>query len=284
MAVAFKTESHDTAVATTTVVTKPTGTVDDDLLIAMLMRDGGTDIINSVPSGWTLLEELAGGSGNILYVYGKIASSEGASWTWGWNGSDVSKRWAAFRFDGTLTVIGDAIDVSAIAEVDNDATPSFTNTITPTADDGMIVMMVFSSQDATSVSAYAVTTDNPTFTERLDNEQSNFVTAMATATRSQQTATGNSSATIDSASGTEDTVCCILSILQFVNVTVSPAVIDNQSFSVIDPTVTGGATVTPAVIALASSIPAPTVNLVATKWQTTAKSNTSPTVSNTSKS
>lgn len=58
-------------------VTKPTGTVDGDILFCWIGWDG-ISAIDSVPSGWSLL----GIANNRYLLYYKIASSEGASWVW----------------------------------------------------------------------------------------------------------------------------------------------------------------------------------------------------------
>ena len=57
MAATFKTESHGGSASSSasTVVTKPIGTVDGNLLIAVLgsVRQIYNETISSVPSGWT---------------------------------------------------------------------------------------------------------------------------------------------------------------------------------------------------------------------------------------
>lgn len=80
MAITFVAEAHNTTNYTSsTVVTKPTGTVDNDVLIAVV---GG--VMSGTPSGWTALMNVATGTGGSLdhvYVYYKVAASEGANYT-----------------------------------------------------------------------------------------------------------------------------------------------------------------------------------------------------------
>lgn len=78
------------------VISKPLHLVDGDIMFALLNRDSETNP-NSVPSGWTLLASNKATNGWWLYY--KIASSEGASWTWGFAGSSKSKGTVAvYRF------------------------------------------------------------------------------------------------------------------------------------------------------------------------------------------
>lgn len=80
MTISYVSENHTTQAYTGSplVITKPTGTIDDDLLIAIV---GGTRT-GSTPSGWTQLSATTcGSSTGTVYVYYKIASSEGASYS-----------------------------------------------------------------------------------------------------------------------------------------------------------------------------------------------------------
>lgn len=75
--------SITTATHTTTAtwtVNKPAGVVDGDLLlVAFAIGSGAT--VNTVPAGWTLLSRTVF-STQELFIYWKIAASEGASWAW----------------------------------------------------------------------------------------------------------------------------------------------------------------------------------------------------------
>jgi len=72
---------YDNASSSSGVCDKPAGTVDDDLMVALVKRVDTTGP-NSTPSGWTLLATDAVVTGHWLYY--KIAASEGANYTWGW--------------------------------------------------------------------------------------------------------------------------------------------------------------------------------------------------------
>lgn len=66
------------------IINKPTDTTDGDLMFAFLSVAAQT--VSSVPAGWNLLG-LQTGSSNRFYLYYKIASGEGASYTWELGGS-----------------------------------------------------------------------------------------------------------------------------------------------------------------------------------------------------
>lgn len=68
---------------TTWTVNAPASVGDGDLLIAYLGRSGTSRSVTSAPSGWTLLGGAAvDDTDTRLWVYWKLASSEGASWDW----------------------------------------------------------------------------------------------------------------------------------------------------------------------------------------------------------
>lgn len=74
------------ATAASITVNKPTGTVDDDILIAIVNHTTGSSFTTvTAPSGWTLLDERTQNDGENAYratAYWKKAASEGASYTW----------------------------------------------------------------------------------------------------------------------------------------------------------------------------------------------------------
>jgi len=257
----------------TVTVTKPTGTVDDDLLIVAIYHEDRT--VNSVPSGWGTVQ--TGSSGDAaMTVYWKVADTEGASWNWGLDASANAAAWCGRITEyGTVTVI----DTSAVGTALNDPTPSFANTITPANANSLLLFIVgvggitTAGQDNTS--AYAIVTSNPTWTEESDIDDSANLDSLgvASAIRPEVTATGNSSCTIGDGSTESgaDSVGVIIAIAPRTDVTVSPAVVD-MTAAVQAPTVTGGANVSPAVIDLTATVVDPTVTTGLSKWINKAKS------------
>lgn len=69
--------------ATSISITKPSGVLNGDVLIAWISPAGSTFVINSVPSGWTQIDQT-GPRGTAYY---KVANSEPASYVWGFSAS-----------------------------------------------------------------------------------------------------------------------------------------------------------------------------------------------------
>jgi len=88
-------------------INTPTGTVDNDILVVCLYREGGTW---TLPDGWTLIRDEARGTTLWTTLAWKRASSEGASYTFNLS-SSVWRTAAMAAFSGCLTS-GDVIDVS----------------------------------------------------------------------------------------------------------------------------------------------------------------------------
>lgn len=192
----------------TLTLSKPTGTADGELLVAVVGLGTNSSVVSSVPSGWTA---TAGSPASVslvtnVYVYWKLASSEGASWDWGLNKS-TSCAGVVLRVsfpDAT------PFDAEAEATVSNDDTPSWGASVTPASANSLLVMAIIAEQTAAGgTSGYAVATDNPTWAERFDETSTGITFAVATAVRSATTATGNASATL-TGSGSNTTDSAVL--------------------------------------------------------------------------
>lgn len=98
MSVAFRAKTTVSASGTSVTLTKPTGTVDDDIIVVGIIVLGAS--ISTAPTGWKNLtakgvfdvSSSPPGTG-VLFTYGKKASSEGSSWEWELS---ASKPYAAF--------------------------------------------------------------------------------------------------------------------------------------------------------------------------------------------
>lgn len=105
MAISFVAKADGTANYSSSVtVSKPTGTADNDLLIAFVggTRSGG------VPSGWTQLGSAASGTSSLgtCYVYYKVASGEGSSYTFNFSTGMLScATIACYRGTHTTTPV-----------------------------------------------------------------------------------------------------------------------------------------------------------------------------------
>lgn len=242
-------------------VNKPASTANGDLLIAIVGVQGTS--APTAPAGWTSRGSVANSQNSWVYLYDKVASSEGASWDWDFT-SAVTCIGLVIRVNGQED--GGAFDAIASDTEVNSATPSFTNGIDPTTADQLLVMAVIASQnDVGGASGYAIATNDPTWTERADNTSGSVTFAVATAVRSSDAATGNSSVSL--AASTADSGSLLASYLRepAVSVNVSPAVISAIA-TVNAPTVSGGANVSPAVITATTNVIAPTVITATPDW------------------
>lgn len=88
MAVAYRSSANVTngTAGTSVTVSKPPGIVDTgtnpsrDQLIAIIGAAGAPSI--TPPAGWTLIDTVASTTAVTMWVYRKLASSEGSNWTW----------------------------------------------------------------------------------------------------------------------------------------------------------------------------------------------------------
>ncbi len=183
-------------------MTKPTGVAIGDLLVAITSRDIGDPGTDTPPTGWTRLREDNNTGAHYLAVYYKYATptevaASSFTWTWYTVSANMAAAGAIFRITGSST--GVPIWTSASdATIDNTAAPSFNNTITPAVADSLLMLIASGYQNNNAIGGYAIATSNPTWTEVLDvtaNTGTDHSLSIATATRTQVTATGNSSIT-----------------------------------------------------------------------------------------
>jgi RHS repeat-associated protein len=122
---AFRSAASATTTGATLTLTKPTGVVANDVLIASIGLTPSSVAI-SPPAGWTLVRRTdnAGPTSNSLAVYYKVAgASEPASYAWGVSG-------AAFTVGGVQAFTG--VDTATPIDVENgQATPAATTHATP---------------------------------------------------------------------------------------------------------------------------------------------------------
>ncbi len=100
---------------------KPTGTIEGDLMIAFVSTVDSLGTLNSPPSGWTV--ETVGGSAQRAYLLTKVAGpSEPSSYTFGWSRSGYSRAtilayrggMGAIDVLGTISLDGTADGITAL--------------------------------------------------------------------------------------------------------------------------------------------------------------------------
>jgi len=141
--------------SSTLVGDSPTGTADGDALVAIIVtRPEVVDTYGTMtpPSGWVLRasETAAAGGALRVYVYTKIAASEGASWMWTWSVGGGSSR--AYLFvcaysAGNASHTVDSVLTQVNATVDSTCeTPA----ITPTSQPGSLISFTVNGDGITN--------------------------------------------------------------------------------------------------------------------------------------
>lgn len=212
--------TNSTGNATFITVTKPTGLTAGDLMIFQYGYNDGSDTANTI-SGWT--HEVNSVNINVkgTGIQWKIADS-----------GDVSATDFTVSFSGTVgspvgavIAIQDFVNASLLNDAGNGqgntSTPTYTNTVTPLYTNNLLLFFQANNEGKTA-SGYAIATDDPTWTELYD-VQGGVVSSisLAYATRTQTTATGNSSLTLAGGSGTVDSYGIMVAIETPANVTVT---------------------------------------------------------------
>ena len=177
------------------VITKPSGVVSGDLLVAVLMNGGSATI--SAPAGWTAIREDTEINGTNQRIFYKVAGgSEGADYT--------------FTASQNLTGVIFRIDGQAASSPINANGPS--TGITPSIENCMLLICASAkgTSGAADVSGYAIATSNPTWTEKFnDGDFNSTILGVASATRPQTTATGNISVSFSSGFGNISAIIAI---------------------------------------------------------------------------
>lgn len=152
----------------TLTIAKPTGTADGDLMIMNVIR---SDTTVATPSGWTLKDSDTTGSNGYTYLFYKIASSEGASYSvLTLSGGNIGALGAIVTLRNQKSSPFDAqsknVDTTSDATVNGSA-------VTPTTAPFSLLLAFSTAVSNTGTtpptfSAQAVANNNPTWTEACD--------------------------------------------------------------------------------------------------------------------
>lgn len=199
--------AHADSVSTASlVVNAPAGLADNDYMLA-LCKFGNAVTINSPPSGWTslaLFDESAG-AGTYYQLFGKLAASEGASYTFGLSGATrVGCTIAAYRggFD-----TADVVDIVSSTGYNTNDTTLRAASVSATSAGSTAIFAGGLHQ-----SSVATFTAPSGFSEDVDNGSidSRFSRIFANIVLGGSGATGDIDATIDAASTTKHAFLVIL--------------------------------------------------------------------------
>lgn len=127
-----------TAGATSVAVTKPAGTADGDLLVAIVTNSSGSTGVGA-PAGWTPIGTFQSAN-PANQPFWRIASGEGASWTFtGTDGSRTTAAVGVFRH----TAGSGAFDASGVTQTASGTTVSAPSVTPATAGDlGLFLVAV----------------------------------------------------------------------------------------------------------------------------------------------
>lgn len=201
MAVVQSTSNSTWASANSIVITKPTGLVVGDLLVAILSYKTNTTTVTP-PAGWTLIRD-SDYQGIVMSTYYKVANSSdvaATNFTFGLSAT-VNSVGALLRIDGYPA--GMIVETSSEDSTENSVTTVTFETeisVTPYITGSLLVFATATSQITTNGSGYAIVTSNPTWTEFVDTSAGAGACTFlgAYATRTEITATGNLSFTVGS--------------------------------------------------------------------------------------
>lgn len=255
-------------------VAKPSGLAEGDLMVAIV---GSTSLDISAHDGpfdgFTLKSEIVGNNANAVAILTKTATAGDVletDFTFTANASNRSGIIGGIilRITGTQPVFYTS---SNVRDTDGGTTNNYTPGITPIIANSILIMAVASNQASTATtSGYAITTSDPTWTERLDTTLDPGTAgtfAVATGPRAEVTATGDFLAIF---SGTVTSSSAILaSIVEATSVTPTPAVV-TMTVSVQAPAISTIGF--PAVITMTVSVQAPSVTAGAGDWSNQSKS------------
>ena len=209
---------------------KPSGTQAGDLLVAQIVVNGSAgDSTNiSTLSGWTQIQKTIDANTPCMGTYYKVAgASEPSDYTWTITNPSNTSLINITRIIGASTT---APLITSSAQFNNTASTTATGaTITPTTANSLLLFYVGTRA---AVSAYAIATSNPTWTEQFDTSPiggaGGIMGALATATRPETTATGAATATI---ADTVRSAVHMIAILVNPDPTVSDTVVSSENVS-----------------------------------------------------
>ncbi len=163
-------------------ITKPTGTADGDLLIAHFQTSDSTLTVDTL-AGWTLKDsDLTSGNGST-YIFYKMASSEGSSYTWTVNinglGGNKGILGGIVAFRNTHQTTPILVQTKNVDATSN--TTAVGTALTPTrAPDGLLVAFTSNPAQQLTYSAHSIANNNPSWTEVYDTNANGGAPAIET--------------------------------------------------------------------------------------------------------
>jgi hypothetical protein len=254
-------------------INKPASLAAGDMMIAVVAIHGTTLGSWTAPAGWTALSGIdISASTYKVKAFFKVADSGDAAasnflFTMSTADSATSGM-AGFIIRVTGSGFAGAGNITAAAVANAAATGQvFTPGITPPGSASLYIMGSFALM-VTSQSAYAIASNNPSWTERADitidptGSAGDGNIAVATALASAQAASGDYSLTL---ANSIEAIGFIIAVNETANASPAPAVI-STAMNIQAPVVAAAAVVSPSVVGINANIQAPAVATGAEKW------------------
>lgn len=198
--------SNSVASSDTLTITKPSGVVDNDWMLAWLVWDGNSADVTTVPSDWTAL-----GGGVIINTapdnqrarcYERKASSEGTDYTWVLTGSNASFAGCIVAFSGRNTASSSTVSTPTTDNSSNTTPISVAITgLTAASGDDLCWFAQLDQTVQADVWGFSAPTN---YTERVDISSAGGWMQLSAATRDAVSAgaTGTITGTATRSSGT----------------------------------------------------------------------------------
>lgn len=192
MAATFRTVATGTADGGNISVTKPSGTVDGDLLFAVHWQDPDGAPASQTASGWTQVGSTQDNANGSTKLWRKAASSEGASYTFGGDASGSSVV-IVIRVDGHNAA--SPIDAGPSFGTGATSTSHVAPDISPAGSDSLLVCGAYGLVAGSETRTY---TAPGTMTEQADLQPSGLwvVGTLATQSLAASGATGTRTFTL----------------------------------------------------------------------------------------
>lgn len=281
MATAFGTIS---SVATTTFnvtgdidVSKPASLTEGDLMVAVLQIGTANDGVYSA-TGWSEVDNELGSVSSVT-VLAKVATSgdvAASDFTFTPSGTQVgsSDEMSGFiiRFTGNSFTGAENVKASFFQDNAATTTKTFSNGIVPFSTGSVFVLVACNAQSNVGAqSGYAITNNDPTWTERIDYNSSAGSFGVATATPSAVSDTGDSTVVY---TASEASTGILMAVQEDTNQTVTHSLL-TQSPTFTKPVLSVGTTTTHSLLTQSPTINNPSAKGSApTQWSNPDKPST----------
>lgn len=223
------TPSTNTGSGVSLAITKPSGLAVGDLMLAQFTVSSAAATITP-PSGFVSTQaNTASGSPDIKSeIFWKIADSgdvAASDFTFSQDQGSQTMKGGILRITGHKT----SAPITTDSGQGNTSSATVTApTVTPTTANSLIVFFTTNDSGGTA-STYALATSSPSFSEQYDLDGGAIGASCATGTRSQVTATGNGTATLDGGAAVNIGQLIVIEPEQIISIADTATVTDTSS-------------------------------------------------------